>query len=81
MAIDEKKNSGATAPKNNRRNDNRKNKVLTQPNAKDNKKHYLSKKHACMVSNEELLANEELRNTIKYDYNTILVSMNATKIN
>lgn len=50
-------------------------------NAKDNKKHYLSKKHACMVSNEELLANEELRNTIKYDYNTILVSMNATKIN
>lgn len=44
-------------------------------NAKRNEKHYLQKKHACMVSNEELVANEELRDTIKYDYNTILVSM------
>ena len=30
-----------------------------------------------MVSNEELLANEVLRDTIKYDYNTILVPMIA----
>ncbi len=38
MAIEEKKSTGATAPKNNRRNDNRKNKALTQSTAKDNKK-------------------------------------------
>ncbi len=38
MAKEEKKSSGATAPKNNRRNDNRKNKPLTQTAAKDNKK-------------------------------------------
>lgn len=47
--------------------------------AKDNEKHYLQKKHACMVSNEELVSNEKLKETIKYDYNTILVSMNTTK--
>lgn len=46
-------------------------------NADGNKKHYLSKKHACMVSNEELLANDILRETIKYDYNTILVSLKS----
>ena len=33
------------------------------------------KKHACMVSNAALLSNPDLRDTIKYDYNTILVSM------
>lgn len=44
-------------------------------NATSNDKHYLQKTHACMVLYEELLANEELRDTIKYDYNTILVSM------
>ncbi len=38
MAIEEKKSTGATTPKNNRRNDNRKNKAITQPTAKDNKK-------------------------------------------
>lgn len=38
MAIEEKKNTGATTPKNNRSNDNRNNKALTQPAAKDNKK-------------------------------------------
>lgn len=43
--------------------------------AKGNDKHYLQKTHACMVSYEELLANEVLRDTIKYDYNTILVSI------
>lgn len=44
--------------------------------AKGNDKHYLQKTHACMVPYEELLTNEELRDTIKYDYNTILVSIN-----
>ena len=44
-------------------------------NATDNDKHYLQKTHACMVAYEKLLANEVLRDTIKYDYNTILVSM------
>lgn len=43
--------------------------------AKGNDKHYLQKTHACMVPYEELLANEVLRDTIKYDYNTILVSI------
>lgn len=43
--------------------------------AKGNDKHYLQKTHACMVPYEELLANEMLRDTIKYDYNTILVSI------
>lgn len=43
--------------------------------AKGNDKHYLQKTHACMVLYEELLANEVLRDTIKYDYNTILVSI------
>ena len=40
-----------------------------------NEKHYLQKTHACMVTNEELVSNEEQKDTIKYDYNTILVSM------
>ena len=44
-------------------------------NADDNQKHYLQKTHACLVSCKELVANEVLRDTIKYDYNTILVSM------
>lgn len=44
--------------------------------AKGNDKHYLQKTHACMVPYEKLLTNEELRDTIKYDYNTILVSIN-----
>lgn len=43
--------------------------------AKGNDKHYLQKTHACMVPYEELLVNEVLRDTIKYDYNTILVSI------
>ena len=43
--------------------------------AKGKDKHYLQKTHACMVPYEELLANEVLRDTIKYDYNTILVSI------
>lgn len=43
--------------------------------AKGNDKHYLQKTHACMVPYEELLANEALRDTIKYDYNTTLVSI------
>lgn len=47
----------------------------TFENATGNDKHYLQKTHACMVSYEELLANEVLRDTIKYDYNTILVSI------
>ena len=47
----------------------------TFKNATSNDKHYLQKTHACMIPYEELLANEELRDTIKYDYNTILVSM------
>lgn len=49
----------------------------TVENATSNDKHYLQKTHACMVPYEELLSNEELRDTIKYDYNTILVSMIA----
>lgn len=47
----------------------------TFENATSNDKHYLQKTHACMVPYEELLANEMLRDTIKYDYNTILVSI------
>lgn len=47
----------------------------TFENATSNDKHYLQKTHACMVPYEELLANEALRDTIKYDYNTIFVSM------
>ena len=47
----------------------------TFENATSNDKHYLQKTHACMVPYEELLSNEELRDTIKYDYNTIFVSM------
>ena len=47
----------------------------TFENATSNDKHYLQKTHACMVPYEDLLANEVLRDTIKYDYNTILVSM------
>lgn len=43
--------------------------------AERNQKHYLHKTHACMVSNEELIRNEKLRETIKYDYNTILVTL------
>lgn len=39
-------------------------------------KYYLPKTHACMVSNEELVVNDEFRDTIKYDYNTILVNEN-----
>ena len=45
-------------------------------NDTDNDKNYLQKTHACMMPYEELLANEVLRDTIKYDYNTILVSIN-----
>ena len=48
----------------------------TFENATGNDKHYLQKTHACMVSYEDLFANEALRDTIKYDYNTILVSIN-----
>lgn len=48
--------------------------------AQGNEKHYLKKTHACMVPYEELLANEVLRDTIKYDYNTILVSMKGANI-
>lgn len=44
-------------------------------NVRGNQKHYLQKTHACMVSNEELVRNDELRETIKYDYNTILVTL------
>ena len=47
----------------------------TFENAEGNDKHYLQKTHACMVSNKELIANAELADTIKYDYNTILISM------
>lgn len=43
--------------------------------ATGNNKHYLQKTHACMVPYEKLLTNEELCDTIKYDYNTILVSL------
>lgn len=49
----------------------------TFENATSNDKHYIQKTHACMVPYEDLLANEVLRDTIKYDYNTILVSMIA----
>lgn len=49
----------------------------TFENATSNDKHYLQKTHACMVPYEELLSNEELRDTIKYDYNTIYVSMKS----
>ena len=47
----------------------------TFENASGNQKHYFQKTHACMVSNEELVANKDLRDTIKYDFNTILVTM------
>lgn len=47
----------------------------TFENATSNDKHYLQKTHACMVPYEKLLTNEALRDTIKYDYNTIFVSM------
>ena len=49
----------------------------TFENTTSNDKHYLQKTHACIVPYEDLLANEVLRDTIKYDYNTILVSMIA----
>lgn len=52
----------------------------TFENAKGKDKHYLQKTHACMVPYEKLLSNEELRDTIKYDYNTILVSMKLTNL-
>lgn len=45
--------------------------------AKGNDKHYLQKTHACMVPYEKMLSSEELRDTIKYDYNTIYVSMRS----
>ena len=47
-------------------------------NNTDNDKHYFQKTYACMMTNEELVTNEELRDTIKYDYNRILVSMKGT---
>lgn len=50
----------------------------TFEHATDNYKHYLQKTHACMVPYEKLLAKEALRETIKYDYNTILVSLNIS---
>ena len=49
-------------------------------NNTDNDKHYFQKTYACMMTNEELVTNEELRDTIKYDYHTILVSMNLTNL-
>lgn len=48
----------------------------TNKEANGNQKHYLQKTHACMVSNKELILDEKLRDTIKYDYNTILVTLN-----
>lgn len=47
----------------------------TYLNTKVNKKHYLQKTHACMVSPEKLIENEALKDTIKYDYNTLWVGM------
>ena len=49
----------------------------TFENAKGKDKHYLQKTHACMVPYEKMLSSEELRDTIKYDYNTIYVSMKS----
>ena len=53
---------------------------MKMENNTDNDKHYFQKTYACMMTNEELVTNEELRDTIKYDYNTILVSMNLTNL-
>lgn len=43
--------------------------------AKGNERHYLRKTHCCMVANEELIRHKNLRDTIRFDYNTILVSL------
>lgn len=42
---------------------------------KDNGKDYIRKTHACMIPYEELLQYPKLRETIKYDYNTIWVGI------
>lgn len=47
----------------------------TFENAVGNEKHFLQKTHACLVSNGELVKDKDLNDTVKYDYNTILVSM------
>lgn len=44
-------------------------------NAQGNQKHYFQKTHACLADHSKLIADEDLRDTIKYDYNTILVSL------
>ena len=49
-------------------------------NNTDKDKHYFQKTYACIMTNEDLVTNEELRDTIKYDYHTILVSMNLTNL-
>ena len=49
--------------------------------AQGNQKHYYRKELACLVSYEDLLKDAKLRDTIKYDYNTILVSFTYTKDN
>lgn len=50
-------------------------------NIQGNKKHYFRKEHACLVPYEDLLKDSDLRDTIKYDYNTILVSFKYFKGN
>lgn len=42
--------------------------------AQSNQKCYLKKTHPCLVSFDELLKKDFLKETIQYDYNTILVS-------
>ena len=49
--------------------------------AQGNQKHYYRKELACLVSYEDLLKDAKLRDTIKYDYNTILVSFTYNKDN
>lgn len=49
----------------------------TPDSATGNRKNYLNKTLACMVSNEELLLDAELKDTIKYDYTTVMVSLDS----
>lgn len=49
----------------------------TPEHATGNQKNYLNKTLACMVPNEELHLNAELKDTIKYDYTTVMVSLDS----
>lgn len=51
----------------------------TYENANGNQKYYLQKRHTCMVSNKALTQIKQLRDTMMYDYNTILYWCHSEK--